>query len=383
MEGSVRVFVSYARRDRSTVDALLQDIRRARHDVWVDEELTGGQSWWDTILGTIRGADVFVVALSPDWLTSKACAAELHYAVACNRPVLAVMVGRVSAQMAPPVIANTQILDYLDRTPDAAINLVTALSLVRPAGPLPQPLPESPPVPMSYMNTFRERVDQMNLTFQQQSVLLSELRARLTDDDDRDSATELIRKLRRRGDITESVGKEIDSLLATLPPSAQQEIVATAAAPTDRTPLPSTAARAGTAAPAAVTPGWYPDPYRRYDQRYWDGATWTQHASRGGQQFLDSPTPVAQTAGPQPFAQHSTVPQPVASIAKWDTGTFITLLIVSLIPCFGLIGVIIGAVNLKKPSRRGQSIVLMAIGIGMTVLILVNGQFHFGDSSDL
>jgi hypothetical protein len=58
----VRIFVSYARRDRDAVDLLLQDMRRARHDVWVDEELTGGQSWWDTILGTIRGADLFVVA---------------------------------------------------------------------------------------------------------------------------------------------------------------------------------------------------------------------------------------------------------------------------------------------------------------------------------
>ncbi len=213
----MRVFVSYARRDRATVDCLLQDIRRARHEVWVDEELTGGQKWWDTILGTIRGADVFVIALSPDWLTSKACAAELQYAVACNRALLPIMVERVSPQMAPPVVANAQILDYLERTPDAAIGLVTAISLVRPAGAPPEPLPEPPPVPMSYMNTYREQVDELNLTFQQQSLLLSELRARMADDDDRDSAIELIRRLRRRGDITESIGKEIDALLAATP----------------------------------------------------------------------------------------------------------------------------------------------------------------------
>ena len=50
----MRVFVSYARHDREAVEMLLQDMRRARHDVWVDEELTGGQAWWDTILSTIR-----------------------------------------------------------------------------------------------------------------------------------------------------------------------------------------------------------------------------------------------------------------------------------------------------------------------------------------
>ncbi len=372
----MRVFVSYARRDRATVDALLQDIRRARHDVWVDEELTGGQRWWDTILGTIRGTDVFVIALSPDWLTSKACAAELQYAVACNRALLPIMVGRVSPQMAPPVIANAQILDYVERTPDAAISLVTALSLVRPADAPPQPLPESPPVPMSYMNTYRERVDELNLTFQQQSLLLIELRARMADDDDRDSAIELVRRLRRRGDITESIGKEIDALLVATPEPAQQPPATTGPPPTDR------AASASSVAPAAVPPGWYADPYRRYDQRYWDGSTWTQHASRGGQQFLDAPTADAQSGAPRAFAQEVTVTQPVAPIAKWDTGTFVTLLIVSFIPCIGLIGVIVGLVNLKKPARRGQAVLLLIIGIGMTALILANGEFHFGSSSD-
>ncbi len=374
----MRVFVSYARRDRATVDALLQDIRRARHDVWVDEELTGGQRWWDTILGTIRGADVFVIALSPDWLTSKACAAELQYAVACNRALLPIMVGRVSPQMAPPVVANAQILDYLERTPDAAISLVTALSLVRPAGAVPQPLPESPPVPMSYMNTYRERVDELNLTFQQQSLLLSELRARMADDDDRDSALELVRRLRRRGDITESIGREIDTLLAATPEPVQQSA----------TPSPNPPSPASSAAPAAVSPGWYADPYRRYDQRYWDGTTWTQHASRGGQQFLDAPSTVTQTGAPRAFAEQTAMPQavasvaPVASVAKWDTGTFVTLLIVSFIPCIGLIGVIMGLANLKKPARRGQALVLLIIGIGMTALIFANGEFHFGSSSD-
>ena len=246
----MRIFVSYARHDRQTVDALIQDLRRARHDVWVDEELTGGQSWWDTILGTIRGADLFVVALSPDWLKSKACAAELNYATACNRPVLPIMVGRVSPQMAPPVIANAQILNYLERTADAAISLVTALAAARSPGPLPQPLPAGPPVPMSYMNTYRERVDQLSLGFQEQSQLLSELRAHLSDDDDRASATELIVRLRHRGDIAESIGSEIDSLLATSPAP-----VSDAPRQTTTTPQNASVAAVVSAVPARLVSG--------------------------------------------------------------------------------------------------------------------------------
>ncbi|MEO6122535.1 MAG: DUF2510 domain-containing protein [Ilumatobacteraceae bacterium] len=46
-------------------------------------------------------------------------------------------------------------------------------------------------------------------------------------------------------------------------------------------------------APAAATPavpaGWYADPAGRYELRYWDGGTWTEHVSRAGQQFTDAP----------------------------------------------------------------------------------------------
>ena len=46
-------------------------------------------------------------------------------------------------------------------------------------------------------------------------------------------------------------------------------------------------------APAPSTPsvpaGWYADPAGRYELRYWDGGTWTEHVSRAGQQFTDAP----------------------------------------------------------------------------------------------
>ncbi|HAP78395.1 MAG TPA: hypothetical protein DCR14_20220 [Acidimicrobiaceae bacterium] len=35
--------------------------------------------------------------------------------------------------------------------------------------------------------------------------------------------------------------------------------------------------------------GWYADPAVRFEMRYWDGGTWTEHVSRAGQQFTDPP----------------------------------------------------------------------------------------------
>jgi uncharacterized protein YxjI len=33
--------------------------------------------------------------------------------------------------------------------------------------------------------------------------------------------------------------------------------------------------------------GWYPDPYRRHQVRYWDGSSWTEHVGDDGQQGTD------------------------------------------------------------------------------------------------
>ena len=39
----------------------------------------------------------------------------------------------------------------------------------------------------------------------------------------------------------------------------------------------------------SVPAGWYADPAGRFELRYWDGTAWTEHVSRGGQQYTDPP----------------------------------------------------------------------------------------------
>lgn len=46
--------------------------------------------------------------------------------------------------------------------------------------------------------------------------------------------------------------------------------------------------QAASASPS-VPPGWYADPSGRYELRYWDGAAWTEHVARQGQQYTDPP----------------------------------------------------------------------------------------------
>lgn len=35
--------------------------------------------------------------------------------------------------------------------------------------------------------------------------------------------------------------------------------------------------------------GWHPDPFSRYEHRYWDGNRWSEHVATGGRQTVDPP----------------------------------------------------------------------------------------------
>lgn len=208
----MRVFISYARQDQAAVETLNADLERARVQVWMDEELTGGESWWDTILEQIRGCDLYIFALSPDSMRSRACKAELEYAIALGRPLLPVLVRDVVIQLAHPAIANTQMVDYRKRSMDSLLALMAVVANRPPAPPLPDPLPAAPTTPMSYMNEFRELVDAPDLTYQQQSHLLVDLKGFLDREEERDIALQLVRGLRQRRDISYSIAREIDQL---------------------------------------------------------------------------------------------------------------------------------------------------------------------------
>lgn len=49
---------------------------------------------------------------------------------------------------------------------------------------------------------------------------------------------------------------------------------------------------------AEASARWFPDPFARYEHRYWDGSRWTEHVGTAGRRMLDAPvTTPAITAG--------------------------------------------------------------------------------------
>src|SRR5262245_43595185 len=99
------IFVSYARDSAPAAERLAGDIQALGHTVWMDRELSGGQPWWDKILVSVQGCDVFVFALAPKALDSIACQREYQYAAALGKPILPVLVSDgVPLKLLPPAL---------------------------------------------------------------------------------------------------------------------------------------------------------------------------------------------------------------------------------------------------------------------------------------
>lgn len=257
------LFISYSSQDRATVDALTTALRRGQQQVWFDQELGGGDSWWNKILEQIRDCDVFIVALSNNWLQSKPSQSELRYAKALNRPILPVRIGDVDSMRVNP-LAALQIIDYREPSIDAGIQLVTAVhQLSNKPVPLPDPLPEEPPVPFGYITRLGNQLAEKELSPQLQLQLLVELRSGLDEDGDDPSArgdiAQLLRMLRLRHDVTYRTRSEIDNVLAEIEakdnPSGAADAKTAATTPVAGSTAPTQAPVATTVGAGATTDG--------------------------------------------------------------------------------------------------------------------------------
>lgn len=209
-----QVFISYNRHSETMASMLADDIEKLGYSVWLDHELSGGQTWWDQILATVRSCDVFVFALSPDALESTACKREFGYAAKLGKPILPVLIADgVSIEVLPPALSEIQFVDYRKQDRVAGLSLARAFAKLRPAKPMPDPLPEPPAAPISYLGSLTEQVDKPALSRQEQSVLVADLTRSMRDSTNTSDVLLLLQKLRRRQDLFAPIGDDIDEVL--------------------------------------------------------------------------------------------------------------------------------------------------------------------------
>jgi protein-disulfide isomerase len=213
----VKVFVSHSSHDDVAVRSLADDLVRGHQQVWLDQDLGGGDPWWAEILAQVRACTVFVFALSDNSLRSKPCRAELDYAEALELPILPVQIGHVSNYRTDPIFTK-HLVDYRDSTGSSGMAVVAAL-YERATGraDLPDPLPEPPVIPYEYLLRLGAAIrGSTDLARSAQLSMLFELRTALDDEDDAkvcDDIRGLLRILRARRDVIHAVAGEIDTIL--------------------------------------------------------------------------------------------------------------------------------------------------------------------------
>jgi len=211
------VFVSYTRADHQRVGKLLDGLKRLGYRVWHDQELSGGQEWWDVILRQIRECDGLLLVVSPAQLDSEACREEVTYARSLGKSVLPVMIQDVPVKRLPRDLALLQLVDYTGRSENEAFELMGALKRLPVPAALPDPLPAAPPVPMSYINDLYTSVDAKVLTLEQQYGLIGQLRQALGEPEAREQALDILRRLNRRHDLYRDPAAEIEAMLTRVP----------------------------------------------------------------------------------------------------------------------------------------------------------------------
>lgn len=209
----MKVFLSYTSRDREKIGALQSGLHSLGCSVWLDQELTGGQRWWDRILQQIRECDAVLVAVSPALTSSEACRRETDYAQRLSKPVLPVMVETVGADVLPPWLATLQIVDFRAADGAAAFSLAGAINQLPNAPDLPDPLPDPPPVPLSYLGELAERIRHPNLSLDEQLAIVGKLKMGLSKPGERDAILGLITEFNDRDDLFRAAARELDSLV--------------------------------------------------------------------------------------------------------------------------------------------------------------------------
>ena len=224
-----KVFVSYARANRPHVEQLVEHLGVLDCQTWFDSSLRGGQDWWEQILDRITDCDVFIAIISREALNSVACRREFDWADALGKPVLPVAL-QPPSQALPQRFSRRQIVGYSDpaNRDRAALILAGGLAALPAAQALPEPLPDAPSAPLSYLTELVDRVSTPGfLDHDQQRQILFQLEAavRSVDPEERRGGRDILERFSSRDDLYADVDRMITSLKGSAAPETDAKTV--------------------------------------------------------------------------------------------------------------------------------------------------------------
>jgi len=182
--------------------------------VWFDQNLQGGQKWWDRILEEIRISEVFIICLSKNYLKSKACKLEQEYARKLNKTILPILIEEIEElELIDPFIQTIQYVKFLDNNFGSRKALADSITKIHPSPPLPDLLPTPPSVPISILSFIANEIENEELSNQTQEEIFETLFALYNDKATSSKATILLKKLKEYPNILKRISDQIDNIL--------------------------------------------------------------------------------------------------------------------------------------------------------------------------
>jgi tetratricopeptide (TPR) repeat protein len=129
---SSQIFISYSRSDRLAVDQLFEDLRRRHYTLWMDVDEHGiepGEKWEQELMRQVSASEAIIACISPDFLRSKFCRAEIEQALREHKPVFPVLVRRLDPDQSLADIGLDE-LQYVDLTQGYDIGLKRMMNVL-------------------------------------------------------------------------------------------------------------------------------------------------------------------------------------------------------------------------------------------------------------
>ncbi|MBX3063660.1 MAG: toll/interleukin-1 receptor domain-containing protein [Anaerolineae bacterium] len=207
------IFMSYASADRATVRGIVSDLESLGHEVWFDQEISGGTKWWDRIVERVQQCDLFIFAVSPHSLESSPCRLEYEYADTLRKRILPILIASTDIALLPRELSAIQLVDYRRADKQASLALGRALYALPEPISAPDPLPLPPDAPISPLAELSDRLDAPSLTIDEQAALVFQLREQMNIPEQRGSVRILLTRFSQRPDIYMAIARDVEQLL--------------------------------------------------------------------------------------------------------------------------------------------------------------------------
>lgn len=153
-----RIFVSYSRVDETFARRLAASLTQLGADIWMDiEDIPAGLKWSSAIQQGLDAAEVMVVVISPESMTSRNVEDEWQYFLDNNKPVIPVLLREAKIHFQ---LSRIQYVDFLHQPYDVGFERLK-YELARRGFPLGTPMspPSTPPAqsyshPVSHNQTY-------------------------------------------------------------------------------------------------------------------------------------------------------------------------------------------------------------------------------------